>query len=173
MNKFIDEKNDNINDIKSSENNIIISKESPFCSDAIALMDELSGILKAITGSSGRASFDSNDVCVDGSIFVIARSHEGKAIGCGSLRPMNEKTAEIKRMYVRKKSSGIGSKILAYLENSAEEMGYDKLRLETRIVNSKAVSFYRKEGYYKIDNYGKYVNNEKSICFEKFLYKFI
>ena len=121
--------------------NIMISAESPFSPDATSLMDELSECLEAITGNSGKNSFDANDVCNDKAIFVIARSQSGKAIGCGAFRPMDDTTAEIKRMYAQNKGKGIGSKILSYLEHQAHDFGYKSLRLETRIINTKAVHF--------------------------------
>ena len=80
---------------------------------------------------------------------------------------MEETTAEIKRMYSKEK--GTGSKILSYLERQAQQMGYKMLRLETRIVNANAVSFYERNEYRKIPNYGKYAGRENSICFEKSL----
>lgn len=146
---------------------IIIAAESPFAADSISLMDELSKCLQDITGNSGKNSFDANDVCNNKSLFVIARNQEGTAIGCGAFRPMNEATAEVKRMYAKEKGMGVGNKILAYLEHQAYHMGYKSLRLETRIVNSKAVSFYERNGYRKIPNYGKYEKRTESICFEK------
>ncbi len=149
------------------EKEITISAESPFSTEAISLLNELSNCLEDITGDNGNSSFDSNDVCNDKAIFVIARNHSGKAIGCGAFRPMNEKTAEVKRMYAKEKGMGIGNKILSYLECQAVHMGYRSLRLETRIVNTKAVLFYRKNGYKEIPNYGKYENNINAICFEK------
>lgn len=147
--------------------NVIISAESPFSSDAISLIDELSDCLQGIAGDSGKNSFDANDVCNDRAIFVIARNQSGKAIGCGAFRPMDETTAEVKRMYAKEKGMGIGNKILSYLEHQAYDIGYKTLRLETRIVNAKAVSFYERNGYRKIPNYGKYAGRVNSICFEK------
>lgn len=132
-------------------------------------MDELSECLQNITGDSGKDSFDVNDVCSDRAIFVIARNQSGKAIGCGAFRPMDKTTAEVKRMYAKEKGMGIGNKILSYLEHQAHHMGYKTFRLETRIVNTKAVSFYERNGYNKIPNYGKYAKRANSICFEKSL----
>ncbi|WP_242975805.1 GNAT family N-acetyltransferase [Desulfosporosinus sp. FKB] len=146
---------------------VIISAESPFSSDAISLMDDLSECLQDITGDSGKNSFDAKDVCNDRAIFVIARNQSGKAIGCGAFRPMDETTAEVKRMYAKDKGMGIGNKILSYLEHRAHDIGYETLRLETRIINAKAVSFYERNGYRKIPNYGKYAERVNSICFEK------
>jgi ribosomal protein S18 acetylase RimI-like enzyme len=145
---------------------VIISAESPFSTDAISL-EQLSECLQKITRDSGKNSFDANDVCSDRAIFVIARNQGGKAIGCGAFRPMDETTAEAKRMYTKDKGMGIGKKILSYLEHRAYDIEYKTLRLETRIVNTKAVSFYERNGYRKIPNYGKYAERTNSICFEK------
>lgn len=144
----------------------IIAK-SPYSEDALNLMEELSQSLEVITGDSGKASFNSEDVCVPRSLFVIAYDEDGKALGCGGMRPMDENTVEIKRMFAKEKSKGIGSKILVYLETEAKKMGYSSIKIETRLINRKAVSFYENRGYYRISNYGKYVNNPKAVCFEK------
>lgn len=149
--------------------NIIISGESPFSPDAVSLMDELSECLKIITGDSGKSSFEANDVCNSRAAFVIARDQSGKAIGCGALRPINEKTAELKRMYAQNKGMGVDNQILSYLERWAYEIGYQTICLETRTVNAKAISFYKKNGYRRIPNYGKYIGRTNSVCFEKYL----
>lgn len=146
---------------------VIISAENPFSPDAISLMDELSECLQDITGDNGKNSFDANEVCRDRALFVIARNQSGKAIGCGAFRPMNEATAEVKRIYAKEKDMGIGKRILSYLERRAYDMGYKTFRLETRIVNTKAVSFYKRNGFKKIPNYRKYADRANSICFEK------
>lgn len=148
-------------------NKITITEESPFSPDATALMDELSECLEEITGCSGRASFDPEDVCGGRSLFAVARNQDGDAVGCGAFRPMNDTTAEVKRMYAKEKGSGTGTTLLAYLEQRARTMGYATLRLETRAVNKRAVSFYERNGYKRIPNYGKYENRPEAVCFEK------
>ncbi len=144
-----------------------IIETHPNTPDARLLMDELSEHLQCITGSSGRSSFDLNDVCVPRSLFVVAYNETGKAIGCGAIRPINEDIAEVKRMYARTKEEGIGTQILCYLEVQAQKMGYYTLWIETRLINKQAVSFYKNRGYHFISNYGKYVNNSETVCFEK------
>lgn len=62
---------------------------------------------------------------------------------------------------------GAGNQILSYLESKAREMGYQVLRLETRKVNETAVSFYLRNGYQIISNYGQYETRTESVCFEK------
>ena len=75
--------------------------------------------------------------------------------------------AEIKRMYSRPGSTGVGTAILVHLESEAARMGYDALWLETRAINERAVRFYERRGYSRIPNYGKYIGNPNAVCFEK------
>lgn len=119
-----------------------ITPEDPTAAAARQLMDELSAALAAITGASGQASFDPHNVQVPRALFVVARNEEGQAVGCGAFRPFSSEIAEIKRMYSRSAFKGAGSAILAYLEAEAKRMGYKALRLETRLVNERAVRFY-------------------------------
>ncbi|MGB8453710.1 MAG: GNAT family N-acetyltransferase [Anaerocolumna sp.] len=147
---------------------ITIGIENINSSDAITLMDELSAELEHITGNSGRGSFGNANIKNPRSIFVIARESD-IAVGCGAFRELSDDTAEIKRMYARKKSSGVGGKILAHLEEQAKKFGYSRIILETRKCNEKAVSFYQRHGYRVIKNYGKYVEMPEAICFEKIL----
>lgn len=149
---------------------IFIVKAEINSSEALELMDELSDELQAITGNSGRRSFDDTDMKSPRSIFVIAKENN-VAIGCGAFREISDDTAEIKRMFARKKSVGVGGKILAYLEEQAKEFGYSRIVLETRKCNEKAVYFYRKHGYRVIKNYGKYEEMPEAICFEKWVVK--
>lgn len=148
-----------------------IIKKNPNESDSISLMNELSDTLESITGDSGKNSFNSDDVCVPRSLFVIGYNENDEPVACGAIRPINENIAEVKRMFAKVKTKGLGTEILLYLEKEAKKLGYSALWLETRLINEQAVSFYIKRGYHKISNYGKYVNNPKAICFEKNLIK--
>lgn len=130
-------------------------------------MEELSATLARITGDSGKTSFDPNDVRAAKARFVVARNIERQAVGCGAFRPLDESTAEVKQMYSRPGTSGVGSAILTFLETEAADLGYQTLWLETRLVNERAVSFYERRGHRRIPNFGKYVGNAKAVCFEK------
>lgn len=146
---------------------LTISPEDPLNEDASQLIDELSATLAAITGDSGKSSFEPNDVNVPNALFVVARDGKGQAVGCGAFRPLHDDVAEVKRMFSRHASSGVGSAILAYLEVEAAKLGYRALWLETRLVNERAVSFYEARGYKRIPNFGSYVGNVAAACFEK------
>lgn len=144
-----------------------IAAEDPRSPDAVRLMAELSATLMAISGDSGLASFGVNDVLDPRARFLVARDASGKAVGCGALRPLEGMAAEIKRMYAAQGGSGIGAALLGALEQEAVALGYHVLRLSTRIVNTRAVTFYENHGYRLIPNFGKYKGREESACFEK------
>jgi GNAT superfamily N-acetyltransferase len=135
--------------------------------EAQALLAELSDALTAMTGSSGRASFSSDDARVPRSLFVVARDDGGALLGCGALRPVDGEAAEIKRMYARPGTRAVGAALLAHLEQAARGFGYRELWLETRVVNERAVQFYLKHGYARIPNYGKYAGRADAACFRK------
>ncbi|MRW87750.1 GNAT family N-acetyltransferase [Pseudoduganella sp. FT26W] len=146
---------------------IHLIEEDPAAPESALLMAELSTALEAITGDSGRASFDVDDVRGPLACFVVARGGDGAALGCGAFRPLEPGVAEIKRMYARHGTQGVGSAVLRYLEDEAQALGYQAIWLETRLVNRRAVAFYEARGYARIANYGKYIGNPLAVCFEK------
>lgn len=146
---------------------IHLIEEDPTAPESVLLMAELSTALEAITSDSGRASFDADDVRGPAACFVVARSDSGAALGCGAFRPLEPGVAEIKRMYARHGTSGVGSAVLRYLEGEAQALGYQAVWLETRLVNRRAMDFYEARGYQRIANYGKYIGNPLAVCFEK------
>ncbi|MGE8536290.1 GNAT family N-acetyltransferase [Chryseobacterium sp.] len=88
---------------------------------------------------------------------------------CGAFKPFSEDTVEIKRMFTdpefRKK--GLGSAIVKELENWAAELNFEKAVLETSQDLKSAISVYKKNGFYRIPNYGQYIGIEQSVCYEK------
>jgi GNAT superfamily N-acetyltransferase len=140
---------------------------APTDAEALHLLDALCDTLAAITGDSGRSSFDARDVEVDGALFVIARDNDGSAVGCGGYRPLSPGVAELKRMFALPGTQGVGKAILNFLEEHAAGNGYDELWLETRRVNERAVRFYERNGYACIPNFGRYVGRPEAICFAK------
>jgi putative acetyltransferase len=101
----------------------------------------------------------------------IVAFYDGIPVGCGCFKKFDNKTVEIKRMFVIKeyRSNGIAKMILSELENWALENGYKNSILETGINQFEAINFYQKVGYKTIENFGQYIGNPNSICMSKVL----
>jgi putative acetyltransferase len=92
-----------------------------------------------------------------------------KPIACGCYKEYDEKTVEIKRMFVDKNYRGIGvSKlVLNELEKWAIENCFEFAILETSTHFNVAKSLYKKNGYIVISNYDQYKGLDESVCMKK------
>ena len=142
---------------------MVCAPADPESDDARALIAQLDAALAAICGDSGSSSFDPADVRGPGAVFLVARGADGAALGCGALRPLASGVAELKRMYARP-GSGAGLALLTALEAQAAGFGYREIWLSTRRVNVKALAFYTRNGYVPVENYGRYVGRDESVC---------
>lgn len=104
-------------------------------------------------------------------VFVVARTRDGSAVGCGGLRFLEPGVAEIKRMYVDPghRGTGVATVILRDLEARAHDAGVRRLVCETGTLQPEAIRFYQREGYERIDNFGPYVDAPQSVCFARTL----
>ncbi len=143
-----------------------IIKTDPDNYNAMKLQDDLSELLFEKYGGDGRNSFQDWIKNDNRYVFILIFNND-EAVGCGAIRPIADGIAELKRMFTKYKRQGIGKVVLSALESEAKKVGYEKIWLETRIANSEACSFYVKNGYRRIENYGKYKGRENAICFEK------
>jgi GNAT superfamily N-acetyltransferase len=102
-----------------------------------------------------------------GAFLVAARA--GKSIGCGAVRRIDDRTGELKRMYVRPEERGrkVGRAILAALEVEARALGLSRLVLETGVRQAEAIALYRKAGFSDIAPFGEYVESPLSLCMAK------
>jgi GNAT superfamily N-acetyltransferase len=139
--------------------------------DAMLLMHQLNQRLASISGDSGASGFNAASMPAGRSVFLVARGADGALLGCGAVRPLAQAggapVAELKRMFARDGTRGVGAALLAALEREAFTMGYRALWLETRRINERALRFYRRHGYSEIPNYGSYVDREDAVCLGK------
>ena len=83
--------------------------------------------------------------------YLIVATLNGAAVGCGALK-CHADHGEIKRMWVRPSSRGlgIGRRVLHRLEDLARERRLPLLRLETNRSLTEAQSLYRSAGYREV-----------------------
>jgi GNAT superfamily N-acetyltransferase len=97
----------------------------------------------------------------DGAYLV---AYEGvQAVAGGGLRRLDDGVAEIKRMYVRpsSRSRGVARALLEALEQTARELGYERIRLDTGPKQVHGLALYRSAGYEDVAPY----NDNPFACF--------
>lgn len=106
---------------------------------------------------------------IEGLDHTLVIYSENLPVGSGAIKPLDDKSMEIKRMYVlpEYRSKGVASDILSELEKWTAELGYQSCVLETGKFLKAAVALYQSKGYTVIPNYGQYAHVEESVCFEK------
>ena len=149
---------------------ISILAVDPVGHEARSLVEALCAEMSARYGRAP-SPFSLEEAALPGSVFLVAK-RDGELLGCGALRPLDaldEKRAELKRMYVCPKARrlGVGRKIIAALEEYAREFGYKAVLLETGILQPEAQRLYESCGYERIPAFGGYVGNATSVCYRK------
>lgn len=96
----------------------------------------------------------------DHGVFLVVLD-EDSVIGSGALKKMDEKTAELKRLWLFEKyhGQGIGYRMVMQLFDFAREKGYTHVRLQTGESQTRAIQFYKKLGFYKIESYRDSMDN--------------
>lgn len=86
--------------------------------------------------------------------LLIARLF-GTPIGCGGIRTLERRVAEIKRMWIAPSARGlgIGRRLLQELEQFACRQGFRVIRLDTNESLREALQLYRSSGYREIERY--------------------
>lgn len=100
--------------------------------------------------------------------LLLCIINNGSAIGCVGIRKLSEEIAELKRLYVNPeyRSLKIGKSLLESAINTARQLNYQFIRLDTVPGQAKAQELYRHLGFYEIESY-RYSPIEGTIYFEK------
>jgi len=102
--------------------------------------------------------------------FLLA--HLGtEPVACGAIRPLQDRVAEVHRMYVvaSARRQGVARALLAALEARAASLGFAILRLETGYRQAPAMALYESCGFRRTAAFGQYLNDPVSVCYEKSL----
>ncbi|PWN91078.1 putative acetyltransferase [Acaromyces ingoldii] len=105
-------------------------------------------------------------------VFLIARRRgEAQALAAGGLRRVDDKRAEVKRMYVVPQFRGrplqLGQKIVEALERRARQLGFSQLLLETGTFMAGPRKFYERCGYQQDEAFPPYLDAPQSVFYAK------
>lgn len=87
-------------------------------------------------------------------LFIIAR-HRGRLAGGVGLRMLENKTCEMKRLFVydRFRGTGVGRSLCKVLIRHATDMGYEKMKLDSLGHMKTAMKLYESLGFKEIEPY--------------------
>lgn len=77
---------------------------------------------------------------------------EGEVAGCIALKYVDEKTCELKRLYVKPEFRGnqIAESLVNQIIDDAKKIGYKKIQLDTLPFLKSAIHLYERYGFYEI-----------------------
>jgi putative acetyltransferase len=104
-------------------------------------------------------------------VTVFVARDGGEALGMAALVERGDGTAELKRMFVppAARGRGIASDLIVAVEAHALAGGIHLIQLETGPLQEAAIRLYERSGFLLIPNFGKYVGDDNSVCYEKAL----
>jgi GNAT superfamily N-acetyltransferase len=116
----------------------------------VAEMNELYGDIEGPSMPSATPA----DFAQPAGTFLVGYS-DGESVCAGGLKRLDERAAEIKRMYVvpAARRRGVARALLDALEDAARARGYALVRLDTGPRQPHAMKLYRAAGYADIGNF--------------------
>jgi putative acetyltransferase len=91
-----------------------------------------------------------------GGTFFVLETEDDSIVGAYGLYPIEEKTCELRKMYLHKahRGKGLGKFLLEDAIAKARQLGFERMILETSSVLKEAASLYRSYGFmeYKPDH---------------------
>jgi len=135
----------------------VTEADSGLVADARSLFGEYAGSLDIDLGfqhfDQEMARFPSDYLPPEGSLR-LAVSAAG-ASGCVAVRRFGEGICEMKRLYVRPgaRGTGLGRRLAESAIESASELGYERMRLDTLATMEAARELYRDLGFVEIAPY--------------------
>lgn len=137
---------------------VTVTTESPDSPDAVACVDayirELNVRFDTGYDPDTAGPLDNSEFLPPAGAFVVARL-EGRAIGCGGLKRLDDVTGEIKRLWISPDARGLGAgrRILAALEDVARQVGMTRVCLDTNGTLVEAQALYLAQGYAEVAAY--------------------
>jgi putative acetyltransferase len=102
-------------------------------------------------------------------VTVFVARDGGAALGMLALVDRGDGSAEMKRMFVlpQARGRGVAADLIGALEDFATTHDIRTVQLETGPLQYAAIRLYERSGYRLIPNFGKYVGDPNSVCYEK------
>lgn len=131
--------------------------------DAVKLIAEVQQEYVVRYGGEDVTPVDPAEFAPPRGLFLVAYVDDAPA-ACGGWRA-HDTDAELKRMYVSPafRGRGLARAVLASLERTAGEAGFDRVILETGQRQPEAIALYRSAGYEPVSRFGYYAQEPEAV----------
>lgn len=84
-----------------------------------------------------------------GGTFRVLEDDDGSIVGAYGLHPMEERTCELRKMYLRRecRGQGLGKRLLDEALAESRRLGFARVVLETASVLKEAIALYERYGF--------------------------
>jgi GNAT superfamily N-acetyltransferase len=143
---------------------IEIRPEPSDSATATAMIEAFIGWAEELYGMYDRDAAPAypRDMAPPGGIFLVAWS-AAEPVGCAAFQRLDDRTAEVKRVYVAEaaRRRGAGRGLMLRLEAEGRALGYERLRLDIGDRQPDAMAMYVELGYEEIPDYNgnRYASN--------------
>jgi GNAT superfamily N-acetyltransferase len=154
-----------------SDGRALVLRPTPYDSDVVRSLEaQVQAHYREIYGGEDESGTDTDEFAGPDGVFLVGWVGD-EPVATGGLRRHDERSAEIKRMYVVPEHRGHGHarELLAGLEDFAERVGYAEVVLETGARQPDAIALYESSGYRRIENFGYYQDSPLCRSFAKTL----
>jgi len=136
--------------------------------EAQQLIEELQQEYIIRYGGRDRTPVDPGQFAIPDGAFLVIRV-DGLSVGCAGLRRHDERSVEVKRMFVRVefRGQGLARWLLTCVEDQARALGYRKMLMETGLRQPEAMALYESSGFEPVAGFGFYAGAPENRCYAK------
>lgn len=119
-------------------------------------------------GGGDQAAVEPGEFAAPRGTFLVGLL-DGEAVATGGWRWVDERTVEVKRMYVAPgaRRLGLARRLLAALESTAAAAGAECVRLNTGAKQPEAIALYESSGYRPTPGFGYYARHPGALFYAK------
>jgi putative acetyltransferase len=153
--------------LSSSSRHLIIAVDDPRSEDVGELLETHLAFSYRVSPPDHVHALEVEGLLDSGVTFFSAR-RDGRLLGVGALKRIDDAHAEIKSMHTAEaaRGQGVGRAMVNHLLASAKERDYRRVSLETGAMEEYAAarSLYESVGFRLCEPFGQYTVNRYSVC---------